>query len=29
LEKRQASFADSVSRELPDIFPDWEDPQFT
>lgn len=29
LEKRQARFADSVSRELPDIFPDWEDPQFT
>jgi enoyl-CoA hydratase/carnithine racemase len=29
LEKRPARFADSVARELPDIFPEWEDPQFS
>ena len=29
LEKRAATFADSVSRDLPDIFPDWEDPSFS
>jgi len=29
LEKRAAKFSDSVSRDLPDIFPDWEDPQFS
>ena len=29
LEKRAAKFSDSVSRDLPDIFHDWEDPQFS
>jgi len=29
LEKRAAKFTDSVSSDLPDIFPDWEDPQFS
>jgi enoyl-CoA hydratase/carnithine racemase len=29
LEKRAARFTDSVSSDLPDIFPDWEDPQFS
>jgi len=29
LEKRAAKFTDSVSRDLPDIFPDWEDPSFS
>jgi enoyl-CoA hydratase/carnithine racemase len=29
LEKRPAKFTDSVSRDLPDIFPDWEDPEFS
>jgi enoyl-CoA hydratase/carnithine racemase len=29
LEKRTAKFTDSVSRDLPDIFPDWEDPSFS
>ena len=29
LEKRPARFADSISRDLPDIFPDWEDPEFS
>jgi enoyl-CoA hydratase/carnithine racemase len=29
LEKRPARFADSVAGGLPDIFPEWEDPQFS
>ncbi|MFM8957759.1 MAG: crotonase/enoyl-CoA hydratase family protein [Actinomycetota bacterium] len=29
LEKRAAKFTDSVSSDLPDIFPDWEDPPFS
>lgn len=29
LEKRPARFTDSVSGSLPDIFPDWDDPQFS
>ena len=29
LEKRAAVYPDRVSDGLPDIFPDWEDPQFT
>jgi enoyl-CoA hydratase/carnithine racemase len=29
LEKRPARFTDSISRDLPDIFPDWEDPEFS
>lgn len=29
LEKRQASFTGSVSAGLPDIFPDWDEPQFS
>ena len=29
LEKRPAKFTDSVSHDLPDIFPDWEDPEFS
>jgi enoyl-CoA hydratase/carnithine racemase len=29
LEKRAAKFTDSVSSDLPDIFPDWEDPRFS
>ena len=29
LEKRTAKFSDSVSSDLPDIFPDWEDPSFS
>ncbi|MFM8416346.1 MAG: crotonase/enoyl-CoA hydratase family protein [Actinomycetota bacterium] len=29
LEKRAAKFTDSVSRDLPDIFPEWEDPSFS
>ncbi|MFM7897831.1 MAG: enoyl-CoA hydratase-related protein, partial [Actinomycetota bacterium] len=29
LEKRAAKFTDSVSSDLPDIFPDWEDPSFS
>ncbi|MFM8645720.1 MAG: crotonase/enoyl-CoA hydratase family protein [Actinomycetota bacterium] len=29
LEKRTATFTDSVSRDLPDIFPEWEDPSFS
>ena len=29
LEKRAAKFTDSVSSNLPDIFPDWEDPEFS
>lgn len=28
LEKRPAEFADRVSRDLPDPFPDWIDPDF-
>lgn len=29
LEKRAASFSGSVSAGLPDIFPDWTDPEFS
>lgn len=29
LEKRAAKFSDSVANDLPDIFPDWEDPRFS
>ena len=29
LEKRPAKFEMTVSNDLPDIFPDWEEPQFT
>lgn len=29
LEKRSAVFSDSVSRDLPDIFPGWEPPEFS
>jgi enoyl-CoA hydratase/carnithine racemase len=29
LEKRPAKFTDSVSRDLPDIFPNCEDPEFS
>ncbi|MEP1125227.1 MAG: crotonase/enoyl-CoA hydratase family protein [Ilumatobacter sp.] len=28
LEKRSASYTNSVSEELPDVFPDWVAPQF-
>jgi enoyl-CoA hydratase/carnithine racemase len=28
LEKRPAKFTMSVSRDLPDIFPDWQEPEF-
>ena len=28
LEKRTAIFPDKVSDGLPDIFPNWEEPQF-
>lgn len=29
LEKREAHFTDSVSAGLPDVFPDWSDPEFS
>jgi enoyl-CoA hydratase/carnithine racemase len=29
LEKRQAKFSDSVAASLPDVFPEWQDPQFS
>lgn len=29
LEKRPADFSGSVSRDLPDIFPDWEEPKYS
>jgi len=29
LEKRPAKFTDSVSTDLPDVFPDWVDPEFS
>ena len=29
LEKRPAKFEMTVSNDLPDIFPDWEEPQFS
>ncbi len=29
LEKRPAIFSDSVANALPDIFPEWQDPQFS
>jgi hypothetical protein len=28
LEKRDAVYPDKVSDGLPDIFPNWEDPEF-
>jgi len=28
LEKRQPTYPDKVSTDLPDIWPYWEDPQF-
>src|SRR5262245_44065446 len=28
-EKRQANFTDLVSEGLPDVFPDWDQPQFS
>jgi hypothetical protein len=28
LEKREPQFADRVSIELPDIFPEWHEPEF-
>jgi len=28
LEKRPAQFVDRVSTDLPDVFPDWEQPEF-
>jgi len=28
LEKRPANFVDSVSSDLPDIFPGWTEPEF-
>ena len=29
LEKRPAKFGDSVAASLPDVFPEWQDPQFS
>jgi enoyl-CoA hydratase/carnithine racemase len=29
LEKRPAAFSDSVSRDVPDVFPGWEEPTFS
>ena len=29
LEKRPAQFSDSVAESLPDVFPEWQDPQFS
>ena len=29
LEKRPAQFIDSVAASLPDVFPEWQDPQFS
>lgn len=29
LEKRTATYTNSVSNELPDLFPDWTDPEFS
>lgn len=29
LEKRAAEFSGSVSKDLPDVFPDWENPSFS
>ena len=29
LEKRPAGYTDRVSTDLPDVFPDWEDPDFS
>ena len=28
LEKRPATFPDTVSADMPDIFPDWQEPEF-
>jgi enoyl-CoA hydratase/carnithine racemase len=28
LEKRAPRFVETVSRDLPDIFPDWDEPEF-
>lgn len=29
LQKRPAQFSDSVAASLPDVFPEWQDPQFS
>ena len=29
LEKRPANFTDSVATDLPDVFPEWEEPRFS
>lgn len=29
LQKRPAKFSDSVAASLPDVFPEWQDPQFS
>ena len=29
LQKRPAQFSDSVAESLPDVFPEWQDPQFS
>lgn len=29
LQKRPAKFSDSVAGSLPDVFPEWQDPQFS
>ena len=29
LEKRPAQFSDSVAASVPDVFPEWQDPQFS
>lgn len=29
LEKRPAHFTDSIASDLPDIFPDWQEPRFS
>ena len=28
LDKRSPEFTDRVSEDLPELFPDWEDPEF-
>jgi hypothetical protein len=28
LEKREAEFTGSASTELPDVFPEWTDPEY-
>jgi enoyl-CoA hydratase/carnithine racemase len=29
LEKRPANFPEKVSTDMPDIFPDWQEPRFS